>query len=179
VSGLRPVGEELSTARLVLRRPTEADIDAIFAIHNDPLTCLHNPSDALARLDEAKELYQRWNAVWERRGYGYWVVRRHGCAPQLGFCGIKRMELHGMKVLNLFYRFAVSAWGRGYAGEAAAAVSAWATEHVPGLPLIARVRPGNVASQRVVLRAGLSRAEHLDAIGQDGLDWVYAANLPD
>ncbi|CAL9666409.1 hypothetical protein SUDANB15_07223 [Streptomyces sp. enrichment culture] len=178
MNDLSPAGEQLQTARLSLRRPTEADIDAIFAIHRDPETCLHNPSDALTRLDEARELYRRWNDQWQRCGYGYWVVRRHGSAPQLGFCGIKPMELHGMKVLNLFYRFATSAWGQGFASEAAATVTTWASRHVPDLPLIARVRPANIASQRVAVRAGLTRAEHLDEIGYDGLDWIYAARLP-
>lgn len=167
--------EELQTARLSLRRPTEADIDAILAIHSDPGTCLHNPSDALSRLDEAEALYRRWNDQWHSYGYGYWVVRRHRSALQLGFCGIKPMELHGRKVLNLFYRFATSTWGQGFAGEAATAVTAWASRHAPDIPLIARVRPANVASQRVAARAGLTRAEHLDSIGCDGLDWIYAA----
>ncbi|MFC4014457.1 GNAT family N-acetyltransferase [Nonomuraea purpurea] len=178
MNDLSPTSVELRTARLVLRPPTGADIDAIFAIHKDPQTSLHNPSDSLAQLDEAEQLYQRWNNQWQSCGYGYWVVRRHDGAQQLGFCGIKPMELHGMKVLNLFYRFAVSAWGRGYASEAATAVTTWAAKSVPDLPLIARVRPANVASQRVAVHAGLSRAEHLDESGEDGLDWIYAANLP-
>jgi RimJ/RimL family protein N-acetyltransferase len=88
------------------------------------------------------------------------------------------MELNGMRVLNLFYRFAPSAWGRGFACEAAIAVAVWASRQVPDRPLIARVRPGNVASQRVAIQAGLSRAEHLDTTGEDGLDWIFAANLP-
>ncbi|HEY5833269.1 GNAT family N-acetyltransferase [Streptomyces sp.] len=116
--------EELQTARLSLRRPTAADIDAIFAIHSDPRTCFHNPSDRLTQREQAEDLYQRWDDQWQRCGYGYWVVRRHGSAPQLGFCGIKPMELNGMKVLNLFYRFAPSDWGQGMAGEAATAVAA-------------------------------------------------------
>ncbi|PZT71404.1 N-acetyltransferase [Streptomyces sp. SW4] len=175
MTDLSPADVQLQTARLSLRRPTEADIDAIFAIHRDPEACLHNPSDALTRLDEARELYHRWNGQWQRCGYGYWVVRRHDSALQLGFCGIKPMELRGMKVLNLFYRFAPSAWGQGFAGEAAAAVTAWASRHVPDLPLIARVRPANIASQRVAVRAGLTRAEQLDEPGYDGLDWIYAS----
>jgi ribosomal-protein-alanine N-acetyltransferase len=171
--------EELQTARLSLRRPTAADIDAIHVIHSDPLTCLHNPSDALARHDEAEELYQRWNDQWQRCGYGYWVVRRHGSPLQLGFCGVKPMELSDMKVLNLFYRFDSAAWGQGLASEAATAVATWASRQVPHLPLIARVRPANVASQRVAIRAGLTRAEHLDGTGYDGFDWIFATNLPD
>lgn len=178
VSDRSLAAEELQTARLSLRRPTEADIDAIFAIHSDPETCLHNPSDALATPHEAEELYRRWNDQWQRCGYGYWVVRRHESALQLGFCGIKPMELHRMRVLNLFYRFATSGWGQGFAGEAATAVATWASRHVRDLPLIARVRPANIASQRVAVRAGLIRAEHLDETGPDGLDWIYAAKRP-
>jgi RimJ/RimL family protein N-acetyltransferase len=170
--------EELQTDRLSLRRPTEADIDAIFAIHSDPRTCWHNPSDALAQRKEAEELYQRWNDQWHRCGYGYWVVRRHGSAQQLGFCGIKPMELNDMKVLNLFYRFVTSAWGHGFAGEAATAIATWASQRVPNLPLIARIRPTNLASQHVAINAGLTRAEHLDGIGYDGFEWIYAAKLP-
>jgi [ribosomal protein S5]-alanine N-acetyltransferase len=170
--------EELQTARLLLRRPTAGDIDAIFGIHSDPRACLHNPSDRLTQREGAEELYQRWNEQWHRYGYGYWVVRRRGSAMQLGFCGVKPMELNGIKILNLFYRFTPSAWGQGFASEATTAVATWASRQVPDLPLIARVRPANVASQRVAIRVGLTRAEHLDTTGDDGEDWIFAANLP-
>ncbi|WP_211264037.1 hypothetical protein [Streptosporangium amethystogenes] len=43
--------------------------------------------------------------------------------------------------------------------------------------VIARVRPANTASQRVTVRAGLVRAEHLDIAGEDGLGWNFAKNL--
>ncbi|MGW5867158.1 GNAT family N-acetyltransferase [Streptomyces sp. NPDC055239] len=170
-------GEQMQTDRLSLQRPAEADIDTIFSIHSDRETCRHNPSDALAGLDEAKLLYQRWDAQWQQYGYGYWVVRRRNFPQQLGFCGIKPMELHGTKTLNLFYRFAPSAWGHGFAAEAATAVVAWASQNAPHLPLIARIRPANIASQRVAIRAGLTRAPHLDTSGYDGLDWIFVANL--
>jgi RimJ/RimL family protein N-acetyltransferase len=168
----------LQTARLSLRRPTVGDIDAIFEIQGDPRACHHNPSDRLSQCEEAEELYRRWDEQWRRYGYGYWVVCRHGSDVQLGFCGVKPMELSGLKVLNLFYRFDPSAWGKGFASEAATAVAAWASWQVPELPLIARVRPANVASQRVAIRAGLIRAEHLDTTGEDGVDWIFAVNLP-
>ncbi|ASU82053.1 N-acetyltransferase [Nocardiopsis gilva YIM 90087] len=90
MSDRSPAGEQLRTARLSLRRPTEADIDAISAIHRDPETRLHNPSDALARLDEAGALYRCWHDQWQRCGHGYWVVRRPGSARQLGSGGIVR-----------------------------------------------------------------------------------------
>ncbi|WP_378729695.1 GNAT family N-acetyltransferase [Nocardia brasiliensis] len=97
------------TARLLLRRPTTADIDAIFTIHNDPLTCIHNPSDALTEREQAQQLFARWDDQWQRHGYGYWVVLRHSAAEPVGFCGVKPMELHRTPVLNLFCRFAPAA----------------------------------------------------------------------
>lgn len=170
--------EEPATARLSLRRPTPDDVDAILAIHSDPAACAHNPSDALTERTEAEQLYQRWDDQWRRHGYGYWVVRHRGSARTLGFCGVKPMDLAGLRTLNLFYRFDPATWGRGLAGEAATAVVTWADRRVPRLPVVARIRPANTASQRVALRAGLVRAAHLDGPGEDGLDWIFATNLP-
>jgi RimJ/RimL family protein N-acetyltransferase len=175
-----PVGHEwLPTARLSLRRPTPVDIDAIWRIHSDPRTCAHNPSDLLSSLDEAEALYVRWDEHWNHHGFGYWVLHpRADRAPEtaLGFCGLKVMRLNHRDVLNLFYRLDPLAWGDGLATEAATAVVTWATEHVPEHPVIARVRPHNVASATVAARSGLRRAEQLDAPGEDGLDWIYATN---
>ncbi|MCZ7437902.1 GNAT family N-acetyltransferase [Micromonospora sp. WMMC241] len=165
--------EELTTARLTLRRPTPADVDLIHLLHTDPLACAHNPSDLLRDRAEAAERFDRWDAHWRRHGFGYWVVCRDD--RRLGFCGLKVMRLHGHDVLNLFYRLAPAAWGDGVGGEAATAVVGWAAAHRPGLPVIARVRPDNVASQRVARRAGLRRAAHLDTPGEDGLDWIFTA----
>ncbi len=170
-----PHGELLSD-RLSLRRPTTSDVDAIYAIHSDPLACLHNPSDALASRDEAERLFERWNSHWERFGYGYWVVRIHGATEPIGFCGFKTVHFRGQETLNLFYRFKPASWGNGYASEAAKLVVHWAASQLPGRPLIARVRPENVASQRVAARAGLIRTEDLDEVGHDGFDWIYTAN---
>ncbi|WP_267893390.1 GNAT family N-acetyltransferase [Streptomyces kebangsaanensis] len=105
-----------------MRRPTEDDVDAIRAIHSDPAACAHHPSDALAERSGAERLHRRWDDRWRRHGYGYRVVRQHGAARALGFCGVRPMDLAGLRILNLFYRFAPAAWGRGLAGEAATAV---------------------------------------------------------
>ncbi|WP_433384776.1 GNAT family N-acetyltransferase [Actinoplanes sp. CA-142083] len=158
------------TGRLELRRPTEADVDAILRIHSDPLACEHNPSDMITIRSEAVDRCRRWRAHWERHGFGYWVLRRRGSERVIGFCGLKTMRLHDAPVLNLFYRLEPAVWGAGLASEAATAVVEAAPE---GLPVIARVRPGNVASARVAMRAGLHRAEHLDTEGADGLDWIF------
>jgi [ribosomal protein S5]-alanine N-acetyltransferase len=172
---MRQVGDELLTARLSLRRPTSGDIDAILAIHSNPLTCAHNPSDALATRSEAEELFHRWDTHWQRHGFGYWVVRRRNAPSPLGFCGLKSMSLQERRILNLFYRLGPATWGDSVGSEAATAVVSWAVTEQPN-PVIARVRPENVASQRVAVRAGLVRTPELDGQGFDGEDWIFAAN---
>lgn len=182
--------EELLTERLSLRRPTSADVDAILAIHHNPRTYEYNPSDALATRADAGELFHRWDEHWRQCGYGYWVLRRRDPAgpgtgraaagdrdsPPIGFCGVKRMQLRDRPVLNLFYRLDPAAWGAGLATEAAATVVAWARRHIPEYPVIARVHPDNVASQRVALNSGLVRAPELDGPGYDGVDdWLFTS----
>ncbi|GAA2811474.1 GNAT family N-acetyltransferase [Crossiella cryophila] len=165
--------DTLRTGRLLLSRPVAGDVEAILAIHADPLACAHNPGDALASRTEAEELFGRWDAHWRRHGFGYWVLRRQETPDPIGFCGLKRMELHRRPVLNLLYRLAPAAWGAGLGGEAATAVVTWARAELPGQPVIARVRPDNHASHRVALRAGLRRVPHLDELGLDGPDQIY------
>ncbi len=97
----------------------------------------------------------------------------------LGFCGIKLTQFGGREVLNLLYRLDPTAWGHRVATESAAAVLGWATTHVPDHPVIARVRPDNIASQRVAERIGLHRAQRLDTDGEDGLDWIFVSDWPD
>ena len=167
----------LRTERLILRRPIPTDVHAILAIHADSRAYAHNPSDALATLEEAEGLLERWGDHWERHGFGYWVVvRTTDPSTPIGFCGLKSMRLHERRVLNLFYRLDPSAWGHGVASEAATRVVAWARESHPDVPTVARVRPANAASHRVAARAGLRRMPELDAPGEDGLDLVYAVN---
>lgn len=169
---------ELRTDRLTLRRPVPTDVTAVLAIHRDPSACAHNPSDALRTPTEATDLLNRWQDHWHAYGFGYWVVRHHDAPTVLGFCGVKSTVLDDHRALNLFYRFSPTTWGRGIASEAAHAVVTWANDHLPDLPVIARVRPANTASQHVALNAGLSRTPHLDRHGEDGPDLLYTTSWP-
>jgi RimJ/RimL family protein N-acetyltransferase len=176
VSGSAARVESLQTPRLSLRRPVPADIDAIHAITSDPRTTVHNPADLLTTRAEAEELYRRWDQQWHTHGLGYLVIRRHDAAEILGFCGVKILLFRSREVLNLFYRLTPAAWGDGIASEAASAVVARTRNLKPDLPIIARVRPDNIASQRIALKTGLQRAEHLDEEGEDGLELIFASH---
>jgi RimJ/RimL family protein N-acetyltransferase len=112
---------------------------------------------------------------WRGYGFGYWVVRGLDAERALGFCGVKVCQVDDRRALNLFYRFSPASWGDGIGSEAAREVVRWAGEHLPAFPVVARVRPANTASQRVAVKAGMVRAEHLDRPGEDGPDLLFTA----
>ncbi len=163
----------LRTNRLVLNRPVLADALVVYEINHDFRAVEHNPSDRLSSLHEAQALVQRWMEHWQQFGFGYWCVREVGSAAVIGFCGLKVVTFQGAEALNLLYRFSPPSWGRGIATEAASAVVDWTLAHEPQRPLLARVRPGNVASQRVALRVGRHRVPALDEDGEDGPDLLF------
>lgn len=126
--------EELTTDRLFPLRPTEDDVDVILAIHRDPATCVHNPRTPSPPVPRPRSSTAAGTPSGGRHGFGYWTVREHNSPSVLGFCGVKPMAPAGRPALNLFYRLAPAARGRAVATEAATAVTAWASAHVPTSP---------------------------------------------
>lgn len=162
---------EVRTDRLLLRRPRAEDAGFVLTLLAEPGTTVHNPSDALRSLEDAEALLLRWDGQWEA-GLGYCIVEADG-AP-VGVCGVKAVALAGLPVWNLLYRFLPSAWGHGYAREAATAAIRIARTIDVSRQVIARVRPANTASARVAAAIGLERRPDLDLVGDDGPDEVWA-----
>lgn len=151
----------LQTARLALSVPTDADFDAIFAIHSDARTYEHRPELAMKTGDEAIELARSWQQNWSEKQLGYYVVSTLD-GNTIGFTGVRHSEEAGEEVLNLYYRFAPESQGQGYAKEATAAAIASARERFPQLPIVAIIDPTNEASIGLALKLGL---QHVPGAG--------------
>lgn len=171
--------DRLETPRLILRRPVVTDIDIIYATHSDPRTLEHNPGDAVESREQAAERFERWDTQWSTAGFGYFSVDLRDTGDTIGFCGVKLVRFHGQQVLNLFYRFDPRWWGQGYAGEAASVLADYIERELSHLPLIAKVRPDNLASHRIVARLGLVEQPSLAEIGEDGFEHVYTRRWPE
>ncbi len=154
------------TARLILRRPREDDGSAMFAVHGDPATNLHNPAGPDLDLATSEETLRGWLRRWNDDGFGYWTVLLPGVLGAgekiVGFGGVTRLAWREREALNLYYRLTPSAWGQGYAGELARTAVDLARAYLPHLPVIARMRASNTASQRTAARAGLERRPDLE-----------------
>lgn len=164
-----------STTRLSLRPPMLADAPDVLRLLSDESVVKYNPADRVEDLSEVEALLGRWLEHWSRHDFGNCCVFEKDSGRLIGNCGVRRMTVHATPVLNLMYRFQPSAWGRGYATEAALAVLNWVSRNLPGQIVLARVRPSNVASQAVARRIGLRRDPLFDDEGIDGLDWAFTS----
>ncbi|MGA5816752.1 GNAT family N-acetyltransferase [Kitasatospora sp. NPDC094028] len=142
--------------RLVLSRPQEGDLEAMFAIHGDPETNRYNPNGPHRNREQSREMLAGFVADWERDGVGYCAVAtRAEPAEIIGFTGLFLHTLDGERVFNLYYRYRPSAWGLGYAAEAARAAMAEALPRFPEVPVTALIRADNLPSRRLAERLGL------------------------
>ncbi|GIE86472.1 GNAT family N-acetyltransferase [Actinoplanes regularis] len=151
---------ELRTERLWLDRPRIDDLAQLHAVHADPRTNMHNPAGPTTDMVRSRTMVEEWLTHWDQNGFGYWVVREDPPGEVIGAGGLRRHDVDGVSSLNLYYRFAVAAWGRGYAAELATKAVELAARDLPGVPVVAIVHPDNIASWKVAVRAGLRPAGH-------------------
>ena len=152
------------TRRLILDMPVPGDVDAVFAIANDPRTWSHLPEARVTDPGQTAALLAMFHGGWKANGLAAWVVRLRsdqglpGLAPGrlLGTGGVNLVQTGAeTEVWNLGYRLDPACWGHGFATELAtyAVESARATR--TGVPVIARVLSSNPSSARVAQKAGL------------------------
>lgn len=168
----------MTTARLVLRQPSEADLKAIFDVHRSPETNVHNPAGPMTHPAEAVSRLAEWQRGWLEHGYGYWTVARLD-RPEtvVGFGGVMKKQITPeLFDNNLYFRFRPEAWGQGYAGELVEAAlkhtfGELAQEHIFGM-----TRPNNTASRKTLERAGFryfSTAEATEDVESDEPSVLY------
>lgn len=143
----------MSSAHLIYRAPEPDDLARLFAIYSDPQTQLFNPSGPMTDEAQAAAMLKGWIEHWQTHGFGWWAIARKE-APEhiIGFGGIGFHDFLGVQRVNLGYRFAVEAWGQGFATEMGrAALRVFKLEAGRGL----RLRPA--APRGVDSRAGENR----------------------
>lgn len=154
------------TPRLRLRTWDVADRERFFQVMNTP---------AVMRWLGGVQSVAEWQAAHERIagfqrdfGHSFWIVERLDDAEMLGFCGLKRVNAPGGEALHgqfeVGWRFRESAWGKGYAQEAATASLDLAFDRFGAPHVLAFTVAGNEPSWRLMRRLGMQRREELDFI---------------
>ncbi len=148
----------IETTRLVLRTFTVGDAPLIYELNIDPDVTLYT-GDPIQDLQHAEQvLEQIILPQYVLYNHGRWAVYTK---PELnpmaigfiGWCGLKARPER--KEIDLGYRFMKTAWGKGYATEAAYACLKYGFEKLTIQRIIGRAMPQNLASIRVLEKCGM------------------------
>jgi len=146
-------GIVLETERLTLRRFTDADVDAVFAVIGDPLTMKYYPQKF------TREDAQRWVTMSQERyrtdGYGLFAVVLKSSGEAIGNCGVVKQSVEGESLLEVGYHFRRDHWGHGYATEAARGCMDYAFRRLGAAKVVSLILPENLPSRRVAERNGM------------------------
>jgi RimJ/RimL family protein N-acetyltransferase len=151
-------GPEIGTLRLRLRRWREGDLDPFAALNADPVVMEHFHHGVRTRAETA-DFMARIEQEFESRGFGLWAVEVPGVAPFIGFVGLHAatFEAPFTPAVEVGWRLAHAYWGQGFATEAARAALAFGFEGGGLDEIVSFTSVGNVRSQRVMQRIGMTR----------------------
>jgi len=144
----------LVTPRLRLRPWRAEDLAAFARLNADPAVMEHFP--ALLDRAESDALAARIRRGLEERGFGLWAVEAEGL-PFAGFVGLSvpGFEAPFTPCVEVGWRLAREAWGRGYATEAARAALRFGFETLGLAEIVSFTVPQNRRSRRVMEKLGM------------------------
>jgi len=147
----------LETERLILRPWRDEDRGPFAALNADRQVMEFFPKTL--DISESDAIVDRVQAGFAEHGYGPWALEVKGGASFIGFCGIwsPRFEAHFTPCIEIGWRLAHDAWGRGYATEASEAALQFGFERLGLSEIVAFTMPDNYRSLRVMERLGMAR----------------------
>lgn len=143
----------------MLRRWRVGDAARLAAINADPEVMRHIGHGHVLGRGLSEDMVARFEAEWRERGFGLWAVAsRSESDALLGFCGltVPMFLPEVLPAVEVGWRFARSAWGRGYATESARVALRFAFEERGMREVIAIVDPENTRSLRVAEKLGMT-----------------------
>ena len=152
----------LFTDRLHLREWGDADREPFAAINADPKVMECFPS--ILTREESDAMIDRIKAGFSERGWGWWAIEatKRTSDPAnsnfIGFVGLSvpRFEAHFTPCVEIGWRLERSAWGHGYATEAARAVIQFAFERLKLDEIVSFTATCNKRPERVMQRLGMT-----------------------
>jgi RimJ/RimL family protein N-acetyltransferase len=146
----------LTTPRLELRRWRESDLEPFAAINADPAVMEHFP-ELLSRR-QSDELVEKIEDGFGANGFGLWALEVRGTGEFIGFTGlaVPEFEAHFTPAVEVGWRLKRSAWGNGYATEAACAALQFGFEEAGLDEIVSFTTVANRRSQAVMKRLGMS-----------------------
>jgi ribosomal-protein-alanine N-acetyltransferase len=162
----------LKTERLLLRLIEFGDAAALMNIFGDAEVMRFG--DGVQPREWVEGWIQTCLESYAVHGFGPYAVAEQSSGEVIGYCGLYYFpDVSGKPEVEIGYRLRRSAWGQGYAVEAARAVRDFAFEQLDIQRLIAIIDPANVASIRVAEKIGMHYESEVMFEGYTHPDHVY------
>jgi [ribosomal protein S5]-alanine N-acetyltransferase len=157
----------IRTERLLIRELEESDADGAHRVYGDPEAMRYVGADGAPRTREQSAAgVARMMDGQEQNGFSLWAVELQETGEMIGVCGVVHVDGTGPDV-ELVYEFQRSAWGQGYATEAARACLAAALGPLGLKRVVALAYPENAQSIRIMQKLGMRDAGTVDAYGHE------------
>lgn len=155
----------LETERMILRRFTLDDVDAVLALDTDPEVRKFVEDGEPVNRQATTSTIEHWLGYYERsESFGFWAAIDKGSEEFLGWFHFRAPEGTPSNEPELGYRLISSAWGNGYATEGSRALidNGFKSEKV--VRVVAETMAVHTASRRVMEKAGM---RHLRSFTSD------------
>ena len=144
----------LVTDRLILRKMTPNDAEAVFTYASDPEVTRYVVWETHRSIEDSKALLDLVTSKYESGGEPEWGIVYKGDHRFVGTCGIVSWEPYHARA-ELGYALSRDYWGRGFVAEAVRAMISFGFKEMNLNRIEARCIAENTASARVMEKAGM------------------------
>ena len=167
------------TPRLMIREVLLEDARSFFELDSDPEVHRYLGDAVVESIDQSRKQIASIRQEYLENGIGRWAMIEKSTHHFLGWCGLKlekRTINHHSNFYDLGYRLIKRYWGKGYATEAAKAVLGYGFGNRNIQEIYADADKNNIASKRVLEKAGLTFVETFDDEGY-AVDWYKITKI--
>lgn len=152
------VHRPLVTKRLILRRWQADDVAPFAAMCADPEVMRWIGSGTTRSAEACAAAIERYEADWDRDGFGLSAVELRDTGRFVGFVGLATPSFlpEVLPAVEIGWRLDRDAWGSGFATEGAAAVLRQAFDELGLQRVLSIVQVGNAASERIARKLGMN-----------------------
>ena len=147
---------EIRTARLLLRRWRQSDLEPFAVMNADPRVSEFLPTPLDRPASDA--FVTRIEAHFEKHGFGLWAVEISDTGSFAGYVGLQTPPFVARftPCVEIGWRLAPETWGKGYATEGARAVLHHAFSNLGLEEILSWTVPANERSRRIMTKLGMT-----------------------
>ena len=160
---------EFETERLGFSRISKEHGGLMYDLNSNPEVMRYTGEEAFINLHAAESFCENYTP-YENTGMGRYACFLKSNNSFIGWCGLKRHENH---IVDLGYRLKKSAWGNGYATEAANFFLSHGFNNLKLNLIVGDVAKSNKASIKVLERIGMRYEKEIDEDCGDSVTYRY------